>query len=299
LDSNRQVGIDLHIHSNASDGTLSPSEILSLAVKYSLGAIAITDHDTVDGAKQALALGIPPTLKFLTGVEVSADPPPGFHCPGSFHILGYGLDLDDPELNHTLEKLQDARENRNPRIIQRLNELGVDISLKEVRVEAGDGQVGRPHIARVMIKRGFAQSIDDAFDRFLGKGKPAYVDKFRLSSAEAISLIRTAGGIPVLAHPFLLETESEQALEGLICVLKEMGLLGLEVHYPSHSPAHVAQYTRLAGRHGLLMTGGTDYHGKIKPTIEIGRGTGDFFVPYALYEALANSISSPGSNPGR
>lgn len=290
MDFKQPVGIDLHIHSTASDGTLSPPEILSLAFKRRLGAIAITDHDTIDGSKEALHLGIPATIKFLTGVEISATPPPAFHCPGSFHILGYAVRPDDPVLNQTLDRLQEARKNRNPQIIKRLNAQGINISLDDVRREVGDGQLGRPHIARMMIKRGYAQSIDEAFDNYLGKGKPAYVDKFRLDSPQAIQLIRDAGGIPVLAHPILLEAESDDVLENLVITLKEMGLLGIEVYYPSHSPTHVAQYIELAERQGLFMTGGTDFHGKLKPEIQIGSAAGDFFVPYALYEALVKNI---------
>ncbi len=289
MDSNRHVGIDLHIHSDASDGTLSPSEILSLSLKHNLGAIAITDHDTIAGSKEALHLGIPQEIKFLTGVEISATPPPPFRCPGSFHILGYAVKTDDPVLNQTLDRLQDARKNRNPKIVDRLKALGIDISLEDVRQEAGNGQLGRPHIARVMVKQGYVQSIDEAFDTYLGKGKPAYVNKFRLNCSQAISLIRNAGGIPVLAHPFLLEMENNRALEQMVVSLKQLGLLGIEVYYPSHPSAQTAYYIGIAKRHSLLMTGGTDFHGKLKPDIQIGFGRGNFFVPYELYEALVKS----------
>jgi predicted metal-dependent phosphoesterase TrpH len=281
---------DLHIHSSASDGTQTPAQILALSIERQLGAIALTDHDTIAGAKELLAANIPSSIKFLTGVEISATPPPSFRCPGSFHILGYDIDLEDPSLNQTLNTLQDARKNRNPQIIARLNALGIDISLTAVQQEAADSQLGRPHIARVMIKNGFTRSIDEAFDKYLGKGKPAYVDKYRLSSSQAISLISAAGGIPVLAHPSLLETDSPQELERLLTTLKDMGLKGIEVYYPSHSPVQTAIYARLAIRHRLLQTGGTDFHGNLKPDIQIGTGRGNLLVPLELYEKLINRI---------
>ncbi len=286
----RTRACDLHIHSSASDGTLTPAQILALSIDRQLGAIALTDHDTIDGAKELLAANIPPSIKFMTGVEISATPPPSFRCPGSFHILGYDIDLEDPSLNQTLNTLQDARKNRNPQIIARLNVLGIAISLSDVEQEAADSQLGRPHIARVMIKNGFARSIDEAFDKYLGKGKPAYVDKYRLSSAQAVSLISAAGGIPVLAHPSLLETDSPQELERLLTTLKDMGLKGIEVYYPSHSPEQTALYARLAIRHRLLQTGGTDFHGNLKPDIQIGTGRGKLLVPFELYEKLINRI---------
>lgn len=286
----RTRACDLHIHSSASDGTLTPSQILALSIDRQLGAIALTDHDTIDGAKELLAANIPPSIKFMTGVEISATPPPSFRCPGSFHILGYDIDLEDPSLNQTLNTLQEARKNRNPQIIARLNALGIAISLNDVEQEAADSQLGRPHIARVMIKNGFARSIDEAFDKYLGKGKPAYVDKYRLSSAQAVSLISAAGGIPVLAHPSLLETDSPQELERLLTTLKDMGLKGIEVYYPSHSLEQTALYARLAIRHRLLQTGGTDFHGNLKPDIQIGTGRGKLLVPFELYEKLINRI---------
>jgi len=166
LDYNQHAGIDLHIHTTASDGTFTPSEILAHAIKLKLKAIAITDHDTLAGSSAALNSGIPAALEFLTGVEISAAPPPFYHKAGSFHLLGYSIHLDDSELNLTLEKLQLARKNRNPAIINRLNELGISISLDEVREEAGDVQLGRPHIAQMMIRKGVVSSIDEAFDSF-------------------------------------------------------------------------------------------------------------------------------------
>ena len=227
MGNKNNVAIDLHIHSNASDGSLTPHEILSLALRLKLGAIAITDHDTVAGSKEALDSGIPSSIQFLTGIEISANPPFQFACAGSFHILGYAIDLDHPELNQSLRTLQEARKHRNPKIIASLNRLGVAITLAEVQHLTGKGQIGRPHIAQLMLKRGYAASINDAFDRYLGKGKPCYVDKFRMDSAEAIRLIARAGGIPVLAHPFLIGLQTGARLEDLIVHLKSTGLRGI------------------------------------------------------------------------
>jgi predicted metal-dependent phosphoesterase TrpH len=290
LGYNTHVKIDLHIHSTASDGTLTPSEILAQAQKLHLGAIAITDHDTLDGSKDALSFGIPPSVKFLTGVEISSEPPPSFSNTGSFHILGYAVDVDHPNLNHTLSMLRDSRKSRNPQILKLLSRFGIDIALDEVQNLAGNGQLGRPHIAQLMVEKGYAQSIDAAFDEYLGNGKPAYVDRFRFECEETIKAILNAGGIPVLAHPFLLGIKENNILEDLISVLTEMGLKGIEVYYPEHTKNLIEYYSRIASRYNLLITGGTDFHGDIKPEIKMGVGKGDFFVPYELYEKLISSL---------
>ena len=284
------MNIDLHIHSTASDGSLSPKEILNLAQDINLGAIAITDHDTIDGSKDAIAAGIPPSLKFLTGVEISAEPPPSFPCTGSFHILGYAINLDDPVLNETLLLLQESRKTRNPRILEHLSRLGIEFTLDEVRTEAGVCQLGRPHIAQLMVTKGFVKSIDEAFNKYLGKGKPAYVNKYRIDCVRAIEIITNSGGIPVLAHPFLLQIKNEKILEALIITLKEMGLKGIETYYPEHPPDLIDRYNKIANRHKLLITGGTDFHGAIKPEIQMGSGKGDLYVPYELYENLISSL---------
>jgi len=282
----QHAGIDLHIHSTASDGSFTPAEILSHAQQLDLAAISITDHDTVAGSKQALEIGIPASIGFLTGVEISAAPPPSYPKPGSFHILGYGIQLNDPVLNETLETLQTARKNRNPAILTCLNELGFQVTLADVQAEVGDGQLGRPHIARCMVKKGFVDSIDDAFDRYLGTGKPAYVDKYRVDCTRALDIILEAGGIPVLAHPGLLKIDHTQHLEDLIIELKKMGLKGIEVFYPEHSPDQNRLFMDLASQYDLLITGGTDFHGSIHPEIQMGSGKGDLFVPYQIYEKL-------------
>jgi len=283
-------GIDLHIHSDASDGTLTPSEILTRASRLGLRAIAITDHDTIDGSKAALNLDIPASLKLLSGVEVSAAPPSGFPVTGSFHILGYGIRLDDPALIGTLKKLQIARKNRNPLIINRLKQLGIDISLADIQAKFGDKQLGRPHIAQFMVQAGIANSIDEVFDNYLGKHKPAYVDKYRIRAEEAVHMIRNAGGIAVLAHPFLLDTNGVEEFETLLVHLKDLGLGGMEVYYPSHPVEVTHRYAALAKRYGLLMTGGTDFHGALNTEIEMGCGNGSFHVPYQLYETLVTNL---------
>ena len=289
MDYSKHVRIDLHIHTTASDGTLSPKEVIALAHKLNLKAIAITDHDTLAGSKEALQAGIPQPLEFLTGVEISAAAPPFYGGSGSFHLLGYSIRLDDIELNNALEKLQQARKNRNPAIIERLNDLGISIELDEVRREAGDGQLGRPHIGQVLVKKGIAKSMDDAFTRFLGTGGPAYVDKYRIECRKAIELILQAGGIPILAHPGLLNCKTRDQFDILIAGLKEMGIQGLEVYYSEHSAEQTRLFAELAQHHNLLMTGGTDFHGAIQPQIEIGSGKGDLLVPYELYEKLVRA----------
>lgn len=286
MDYSKHVRIDLHIHTTASDGTFTPSEVISLALERKLKAIAITDHDTLAGSKEALHVGIPPSLDFLTGVEISTASPPFYAGPGSFHLLGYSIRLDDPELNHALDKLQQARKNRNPAIINRLNDLGISITLDEVRQEAGEGQLGRPHIAQVLVKKGVVNSMDEAFDRLLGTDGPAYVDKYRIECREAIKLILGAGGIPVLAHPGLLDCKNGDQFNELIAGLKEMGIQGVEVYYSEHTPEQTHLFAELAQRHELLLTGGTDFHGAIQPEVEMGSGKGDLLVPYELYEKL-------------
>jgi len=281
--------IDLHIHSTASDGTLTPAEIIALALRLRLSAISITDHDSIAGSREALLDGIPEGLGFLTGVEISAEPPASYPGAGSIHILGYGMRLDDPELNGTLEKLQDARKDRNPQIIARLNKLGIAMGLEELEREAGDGQPGRPHIAKLLVRKGIVRTIDEAFDRYLGNGKPAYVDKFRIESSQAIELINGAGGIPVLAHPCLLELESDQQLDEILREMMSMGLKGLEVYFSEHSPEQTRRFAELAQRCDLLMTGGTDFHGDIQPDVQMGVGRGGLHVPFELYERLIGS----------
>ncbi|MFO7749517.1 MAG: ribonuclease III [Desulfobacteraceae bacterium] len=289
--------IDLHIHSTASDGSSTPPEIIEKAMATpKLDAIAITDHDTIDGVKQVIEEGVPPSLAFITGIEISALPLQGFEGSGSFHILGYGFSLHDKPLNSALTRLKQARGDRNPRIIERLNTLGCNILLEEVVQMCGPGQIGRPHIAAAMVKKGFVGSFDEAFDRYLKTGRPAYVDKFRLSCREAIELITRAGGIPVLAHPGLITPNSSEAMTQLVDQLVAMGLEGIEVYYTDHSQTQTDFLAHLAEKKGLLATGGSDYHGTLKQGTEIGTGTGDLAVDSALFTRLLLALETRRSD---
>ncbi|MDX1707607.1 MAG: PHP domain-containing protein [Desulfobacterales bacterium] len=270
---------------------MTPAAILDHAQKLNLAAIAITDHDSIDGSKEALRTGIPPSLHFLTGVEISAAYPPFFPGSGSFHILGYGIRLEDPAVNQTLKKLQEVRKDRNPKIVRRLNELGYPISLEEVQQTGGKGQIGRPHIALTLKQKGYVASIGEAFRKLLGAQKPAYVEKERLGCKETIEMIRGAGGIAALAHPGLLDIADENQLAALIQNLMNIGMGAIEVYYPQHTAEQTEQFMRLAKQYGLLMTGGTDFHGELTPEIRMGSGNGNLFVPHHIYEALMGAIS--------
>jgi predicted metal-dependent phosphoesterase TrpH len=283
--------VDLHIHSTASDGSLNPVEIIQTAKKAGLRAIAITDHDTIEGSVEALGHQNSSGVEILPGIEISAS-----FNPGTMHILGYLMRLDGNAFLRTLTVVQEARANRNLEIIKRLQDVGVDITYDEVFKVSGGGQVGRPHIAQVLVRKGVVRSIDEAFHKLLKKGRPTYVERYRLLPVEAIQTILGAGGVPVLAHPFTLGTKTEGDLDGLLADLKQAGLKGLEVYYPAHGPELTARYERLAHRHGLLVTGGTDFHGAVDPGVHIGIGRGDLRVPYRLVEELKRIATGLRSN---
>ena len=286
MESNQGGDIDLHIHSTASDGTYSPSEILQLACRSGLKAIAITDHDTLDGTRQALECGIPAKLHFITGVEISTHPAMGLDSGDSLHILGYGIDPRHSGLEQTLNKFQQVRMERIHRILDRLRKLGIPLTMEQVAAEVGEGTAGRPHVASAMIQAGAVADIDEAFQKYLRKGCPAYVGKERLDCLQAFELIRAAGGIPVLAHPVLIPCRSDTELADLVAALCKIGLKGLEAYYTEHTPQAVARYKALAEKFGLSVTGGSDFHGQVNPHVQMGKGTGDLHVPYELFETL-------------
>ncbi len=293
MDYNNNLSIDLHIHSTASDGTLTPSEIITMAHELGLGAISITDHDTLAGSKEACRLAIPATIELVSGVEISAAPTAAFDSANSYHILGYFIDIENSALNQTLEELQQIRRMRNNKILGRLQGMGIEITLQDIPKGMDDGEIGRPHIAAALLEKNIVHSIQEAFDLYLGQGKPAYVDKQRLSCRKAIQIILKAGGIPVLAHPGLLNIDQERDLEDAIVSLKETGLKGLEIYYPEHTQQQIQRLLGIAASHDLLVTGGTDFHGAIKPELKMGTGYGAMHVPYSLFENLRLSAHAP------
>src|SRR3990172_8997639 len=211
--------VDLHLHTTASDGVMSPSEMVRYAKARGLRAIAITDHDTIEGLEEGLAEGERIGLEVIQGIEISAE-----HSPGSMHLLGYFFDINHPLLNERLAYLQKARAERNPKIVANLNRLGIRITYDEVVKASGGGQVGRPHFAQILLEKGYVRTFQEAFERFLKKGAPAYVDKLRFTAKEALHFICEANGVAVLADPNTLGMNGDSKLEGLLLRLVGYGL---------------------------------------------------------------------------
>lgn len=274
--------IDLHTHSTASDGSLTPSELVQAAHKTGLKALALTDHDTVGGLPEAIAEADKVGLTLIPGVEISCNLE-----SRALHMLGYWVDPFDEKLNAVLGELVDYRTNRNLLIISRLNELGIDISYKDVAVLAGNEVVGRPHFALAMVNGGHVENTQQAFDEYLAKGKPAYLNKKRLTAAQGIELIAGAGGIPALAHPSHYELEGEAELRAVVAELKSYGLKGLEVWYSTHTRRQSELYLRTASEFGLVATGGSDFHGDSKPEIKLGTGiNGNLNIDFSVVDNL-------------
>ncbi len=278
--------IDLHTHSTASDGTYAPAAVVDLARENGLSAIALTDHDTVAGVAEAAARAKEVGIDFLPGIEISAE----FPAPGTLHILGYGVDPLSPDLRSLTETLLAGRDNRNPRIVAKLNELGMAITMDEVEAEAAGNVVGRPHIAAALMRKGHVKSIKEAFDKYLAQGAAAYFDKERLSPRQAIDRIRAAGGVAVLAHPVQLRTTNDAQLDRVVKDLVDLGLSGIEVYHSDHDELMVRKVRELAKKYALLQTGGSDFHGRNKPAISLGRA-GGHRVPRELYDLLLQRLS--------
>lgn len=244
--------IDLHIHSTASDGKLSPEEIVTRAAGLGLTTISLADHDTVDGIAPALkaAQGFP-GLEMIPGIEISTDSP-----QSEVHVLGYFIDYTSPELRAALERMRHSRRERALGMIAKLDSLGIHIEWQRVREIAGSGSIGRPHIAQAMLEKNYIASIKEAFTKYIGRGKPAYVERIKTTPVEAVELILKADGLPVLAHPLTVSD-----LEKMLFKLKMAGLVGIEAYYNGYTADETNQLLSLASRHKLIATGGSDYHG--------------------------------------
>lgn len=282
--------IDLHTHSTASDGSLTPRQILDLARDTGIEAVALTDHDTIVGILEIKDIVHSYPVEFITGVEISCAPPPEFKSLGSIHMLGYGFSVYDCGLNHALARAAEARANRNPQIIEKLNGLGFDITLDEVEKRFGARQTGRPHIAELLVEKGYVPDFRRAFDLYLGKNKPAYVDKFKISCKEAIRLILDAGGLPILAHPGIIDFQHSHDLDTFVNMLVDDGLAGIEVYYSGHDSAFRKHLSDIVQSKGLVATGGSDFHGSFNKGVDLGRGRGDLNVAMSVFKTLNDRL---------
>lgn len=269
---------DLHTHSTASDGLLSPDELVALASDRGIAFLSLTDHDSTENVLATGEAAHQAGITFVTGVELST------HVRrGELHILGYGIDVHDRCLQSELGRLRVSRRERSTKMIARLNMIGIEITSDDVAVHAGGDSVGRPHIARAMIDKGYVTSIDEAFDRYIGPGREAYVPREALTPERAVELITSSGGVAVLAHPFTLPN-----FEGFLPDLIAAGLRGIEVYYGEYTEADQQQLAAIALCYGLLVTGGSDYHG---PNFREGRELGSIAIPEAAIQALLGAIS--------
>lgn len=271
--------IDLHCHSTRSDGTLTPTELVKHAKDLGLSAIALTDHDSVNGIKEALEAAEKLRFLLIPGIEFSVA------ADTELHIIGLFLDPENDVLLKTIEGLVSSRRRRMEDICEKLSALSLPVSYEEARLEAGGDFVGRAHIARLMIKKGYVSSVKEAFSKYIGIGRPAYSEKKELTVKSAIEAISAAGGCSFLAH--LNQTGySDEKLFSVLSQMKEYGLTGIEGYYPEYTKEQTAAYRTMAGKLGLVFSGGSDFHGSIKPAIELGSGFGSLNIPYFVLENI-------------
>jgi predicted metal-dependent phosphoesterase TrpH len=278
--------IDLHIHSTFSDGSVTPEGIVELAAQAGVKTIALTDHDGMGGIARFVGACRTAGIRGLPGIEISVD------CKsGTMHMLGYFPTEQDSRMESALIRIRQGRADRNQVILAKLNHQGFAITWEDVIRFAGEDVVGRPHFACALIEKGYFKKKDDVFDRLLGKGQPAYVDRFRLSAAESIAMIRGMGGVAVLAHPFTLGRH-RKGLRALLADLAAKGLQGLEVYYPEYDASQTRNLLALAREFNLLVTGGSDFHGALNPNFRLGVGFGSLAVPDELADRLYERLGT-------
>ncbi len=272
--------VDLHTHSTASDGTLSPSELILEAKRQGLKAIALTDHDTTQGLGEAKKTGEREKIEVIAGCELSVEYP-----SGQMHILGLWLPDIPSKLNSVLKFLRDKRHFRNRHILEKLAKLGIHIDYEEVKEVAKGESIGRPHIATILVNKKVVSSIQEAFEKYIGPKGKAYVPKIKLTPDKAIEVLKEEGATVILAHPFSLNLTYE-SLKQELKKLKELGLDGLEVFYSEHTEEQTNVYLKFAKELNLVVSGGSDFHGKVKKDIHLGVGKGNLHLPYSIVENL-------------
>ncbi len=245
-------GVDLHLHSNASDGRLSPSDLVKKAAGVGLHVIALADHDTVNGVQEALDTARQfESLQVIPCVEISTDIE-----GGEVHILGYFIDYKNPDLKTKLAEFRDSREGRAEKMVSKLAGLGLKLEWERVKQIAGDGSIGRPHIAQALLEKGYIPSLREAFSWYIGQDGPAFVERQKMTPVEAVTMVLKASGLPVMAHPFTVNDP-----EAVVAELAPAGLVGIEAYYTNSSAEQINKLLRLANKHKLIVTGGSDYHG--------------------------------------
>lgn len=270
--------IDLHTHSTFSDGTFTPLQLVKYAEEKGLKAFALTDHDTTEGVKEAKS--IETNVEVISGVEISTR-----YDKKEIHIVGLYVNENDADLNKQLKYYREKRVTRNFEILEKLNSLGVDITIDDVKESCTGDVISRAHIAKALVSKGFVGSYTEAFDRYLGDNKCAYVPRETLNYEESMELITKAGGVPVLAHPLLYKM-SDTNLENMMVKLRQKGLKAVEVYYSTHSNSDTQHVMAMANRVGLIYSGGSDFHGATKPKIDMGTGMGKLAVPYEILEKI-------------
>lgn len=282
------MAVDLHSHSTASDGSEKPAALIEQALEIGLSALALTDHDTQDGVADAKVAAVSTDLELIPGTELSLE-----YDAGGMHLVVLWLEPGPGALQDRLQALRVGRDQRNETMAQRLTELGMAVSAEEILEEGGSGSIGRPHIAAVMMRKGYVTTIEEAFELWLSSGKPAYIGRPRLSPEEAIQLARASGAVPILAHPHTLGINRAHEMADLLHRLIPAGLVGLEAFCAGYRRHEREGYADLARRFGLVPAGGSDYHGAYKPGLSLGSGYGDLVVPDALVDELRSHAGVP------
>lgn len=282
--------VDMHVHSSASDGTFSPSALLQEAKNAGLSAMALTDHDTMDGIAEAEACAKKQGIELIPGVEFSTD-----YLGQEIHVLGYYLSKEYPRLKNKLEEFRDFRVTRNERMVERLTQEGFSITMEQLKKRAPDSVITRAHIAKHLVETGQVADIPTVFANYIGENCSCYIQRPKITPVEAVNLIIEAGGLAVLAHPVMYSLTDVQ-LRQMIQEMKDAGMCGIEAIYSENTAEDEARYLELTASFGLLVSGGSDFHGKNKPDIQLGVGKGNLHIPYSILESFKELHSQTDGN---
>ena len=279
--------IDLHVHSTFSDGTVAPADLVEMACQTGLSAMALTDHDTTAGIPEAIEAASHTSLELIPGIELSTI----YNDRKEIHIVGLFIDYQNQHFNDTLEHLRQVRQDRNRLMVERFKQFNIDISLEEMNERYGNAVITRAHFADYLLDKGYIKSRKEAFDRYIGDNGPCFVMRRKMTCDEAIKLIRSTGGVPILAHPTLYHLGTAQ-MRQLLASLTESGLIGMECIYSTFSLGDEIQMRKFASEFGLIISGGSDYHGSNKPNLSLGTGRGKLCVPYDILEPIKKNVAA-------